>query len=167
MSDDVHYINDLSTTLECPLCLCILRQPVELECGRMVCGRCCCKWVEVSGETECPCCYDHQLDADSLRQPSAVLTNVLASLKLKCGVCNNTITAQQYLAHKSSNCQSHFDVASPSRVTAMSILLKSTTTPTHPVERQVAENLVRRLMAESVDSVLRIPTRGQVCWPWL
>ena len=43
------------------------------------------------------------------------------------------------------------------------ILEKSPTTPTIPVEKRVAESLIRRLMAESRDeSVIRVPTRGQV-----
>ena len=35
------------------------------------------------------------------------------------------------------------------------------TAPTLPVEKQVAEHLVWRLMTESEDTVVRIPTRGQ------
>ena len=166
MSDNVVYVTDLSTTLECPLCCCVLSQPVELDCRRLVCARCCCKWLELSGETARPCCHDHQLNEEGLRRPSTVVTDVLAGLQLRCDICNHIIVARHYQAHRTSNCQRYLHVTSPLRVTARDILEKTTTTPTHPVERQVAENLVRCLMAESESSVVRIPTRGQVCCPW-
>ena len=58
----------------------MISQPVELNCGRLVCARCCCKWFELSGVRACPCCYDHQLDENRLQQPSTVVIDALAGL---------------------------------------------------------------------------------------
>lgn len=54
-SDNAVYTTDLSTTLDCPQCCYFLSQPVELDCGRLVCAHCCCKWLELSGETASVC----------------------------------------------------------------------------------------------------------------
>lgn len=43
----------------------MISQPVELNCGRLVCARCCCKWFELSGVRACPCSYDHQTDSNN------------------------------------------------------------------------------------------------------
>ena len=43
-------------SLTCPLCLELLHQPIELSCGSLVCLSCCCKWLQVSGKIDCPCC---------------------------------------------------------------------------------------------------------------
>ena len=50
-SDNAVYITDLSTTLDCPRCCHVLSQPVQLDCGRLVCAYCCRKWLELSEET--------------------------------------------------------------------------------------------------------------------
>ena len=42
------------------------------------------------------------------------------------------------------------------------ILSQPSTALTLPIERKVAENMVRRLLAESENNTVRIPTRGPV-----
>ena len=63
--------------------------------------------------------------------------------------------------HKESQCKGHCKISSPSHISAQEILLRPVTAPTQPVEK-VAENLVRRLMAENEDRIVKIPTKGQV-----
>ena len=110
----------------------------------------------------CPCCYYHHLDNLTMSLPSTVVQDLLGTLKLSCAKCHQTTTVAQYRLHKISQCQGHYEVSSPSRVTAQHILQRPMTAPTLPVEKQVAEHLVRQLMTESKDTVVRIPTRGQV-----
>ena len=161
-AEEVIYTSDQAATLLCPLCLEVLDQPIELACSNLVCANCCCKWIERSGTVSCPCCYYHQLDDLTMYLPSTVVQDLLGTLKLSCTKCHKTTTAAQYRLHKISLCQGHYEVSSPSRVTAQHILQRPTTAPTLPVEKQVAEHLVRQLMTESKDTVVRIPTRGQV-----
>ena len=89
-----------------------------------------------------------------------VVQDLLGTLRLSCTKCHMTTTAAQYRLHKNSQCQGHYEVSSPSQVTAQHILQRSIAAPTLPVEKQVAEHLVRRLMLECRDRVVRIPTRG-------
>ncbi len=79
--------------------------------------------------------------------------------------CNRTVRAQQYLQHLQSQCQDFFEHSthSPSRTTIKEILERDMESPTTPAEKEVAKNIIRRLMAESEDSqILHLPTRGQV-----
>ena len=152
------YTTDQTSTLLCPLCCGVLYQP-ELACGSLVCASCCCRWVEVSGQVSCPCCYQHHIHDLTIALPSAIVYDLLGDLKLVCSNCKMTTTARQYKLHLASHCQG---LASPSRVSARDILQRPTTAPTLPVERRVAEHLVRRLLIESESTVVKIPTRGQV-----
>ena len=161
-AEEVIYTSDQAATLLCPLCLEVLDQPIELACSNLVCANCCCKWIERSGTVSCPCCYYHQLDDLTISLPSTVVQDLLGTLKLSCTKCHKTTTAAQHRLHKNSQCQGHYEASSPSQITAQHILQRPMTAPTLPVEKQVAECLVRRLMTESDDTVVRIPTRGQV-----
>ena len=93
--------------------------------------------------------------------PSGVVYNLLGDVKLVCKACKQTTTAAQYRLHKESRCKGHYEI-SPSCISAQEILSRPVTAPTQPVEKKVAENLVRRLMAENEDKIVRIPTKGQV-----
>ena len=149
--------------LQCPLCCTVYSAPVQLGCGVLVCAECLCQWVRYSGTTACPCCYDHQLDGHDIKLPPSAMLDLLGDLKLRCKSCNQTTTARRYQSHADARCQTSYDVQSPSRVSVKEILDRPISAPTLPVERRVAEHLVRRLMAESGEGSVRISTRGQVC----
>ena len=75
------------------------------------------------------------------------------------------VKAGQYFSHSQSQCQVFFHQAvnSPSRATIKDLLEKDKETPTTPVERKVAQHLIKRLMAETDEGqLLQLPTRGQV-----
>ena len=145
--------------IQCSVCLDVLSLPVELGCNNLVCADCCCKWIEITGNTECPVCYTHKLSEDEISKPPPVVTQILAELKIRCNRCNNLTTASQFNAHLSSNCNQYTAISSPS---LEDILSAPGTAPTLPVERRVAEKLVRRLLAESEDNTITISTGGQV-----
>ena len=100
--DDLDLATDSPQSLTCPLCLSMLKQPVELQCNNLVCVDCCCNWIEPRGELESPCCYDHQLGKDTVRQPSPVIIDLMSQLKLQCDSCKNTTTVEQYNNHRKS-----------------------------------------------------------------
>ncbi len=161
-ADEVEYVSEQAASLLCQVCSQVVSQPVQLACENLVCASCCRRWIQVSGGVSCPCCYNHRLDDDTITLPSVIVLDLLATLRLSSTKCSRTTTARQYRKHKESNCQGHYEETSPFLVTAERILQRPITAPTQPVERQVAAHLVRRLMSESGDSVLKIPTRGQV-----
>lgn len=78
--------------------------------------------------------------------------------------CNQSVRAKHYQDHLKSKCTAFCEhtILSPSRTTIRDILKRQTDTPTTPVERKVAENLIKRLMAETKEPVIRVPTQGQV-----
>lgn len=157
--ESVTFCDNLPQSLECPLCCCVVNQPVELACNSLVCAACCCRWIEHKGGVECPCCHSHQLGTDTVKCPSPVVTELIGGMRVQCTNCAQTTTAAQYAAHKSSHCR-HY--SSPLQLSVRDILEKSPSTPTLPVEKRVAENLIRRLMTENSDPVIKVPTRGQV-----
>ena len=41
--------------LNCPICLSVLRRPIQLPCERLVCACCLTEWIHLRGSF-CPCC---------------------------------------------------------------------------------------------------------------
>ena len=136
-------------SLTCPLCLELLHQPIEMSCGSLVCLSCCCRWLQVSGKMDCPCCHHHQMNREEVKCPSQFIINLLSEMK------ENAATNHEIHGDCSwESCYHH--------VTVKDILNTPTNTPTDPVEREVAQHLVRRIMVESEDKVIRLPTKGTV-----
>ena len=80
VSSKLQYVDEqLSPHLECPICLAVLSQPVELGCRNLVCADCCCKWMEVTGSTGCPICYHHELTEEEFSKPPTLVIEVLAA----------------------------------------------------------------------------------------
>ena len=44
--------------LKCAVCSNILSQPLELQCGALVCVKCLQEWIAASGAMNCPCCSE-------------------------------------------------------------------------------------------------------------
>ena len=129
----------------------VLQQPVQLGNDNLVCAPCCCGWLEDSSQEDRIAC--------SLQAAPRVVIKVLASLKVVCNSCKKQTTAEQFDLHKNSKCTAHYLVTSP---TVDDILFKPSTAPTDPVERRIAGNVVRRLLAESDSNTIQIPTHGPV-----
>ena len=91
--------------------------------------------------------------------PSGVVYSLFGDVKLVCKACKQTTTATPYGLHKESKCKKHYEI-SPSRISTQEIVSRPVIALTQPVEK-VAENLVRRLIAENEDRIVKIPTKGQ------
>ena len=148
-----------SPSTQCPMCKCTLNRPLELVCGVMVCAECCCNWINNSHSLTCPCCYNHMLNELTVKSPSSVVMDLLHSaLHLKCNSCQKVISAKEYPQH---SC--HHTTASPSRFSAKDMLERPLTAPQNPLEKRVAEHLVRKLMVQSSSGgTLTVPTQGKV-----
>ena len=113
------------------------------------------RWIEVQGEGNCPCCYTkHTL---SVQKPSSVLTKVLGRVIVKCSVCLEMVHIDDIHTHLASRCKKESTID----LSVSDILSQSLTTPT-PTERQLASNLVRRMMAATLSDSVQITTGGQV-----
>ena len=114
------------------------------------------RWIEVQGEGNCPCCYTkHTL---SVQKPSSVLMKVLGRVIVKCSVCLEMVHIDDIHTHLASGCKKE----STTDLSVSDILSQSLTTPTTPTERQLASNLVRRMMAATPSDSVQITTGGQV-----
>lgn len=156
----------------CPVCDEVLQQPIETECGAVVCCRCMCRWLEVNHtHPACPFCYDEGFSDAHVRSPSNVVTNLLNHLLVKCEKqgCIRVVRAELYKSHLQSSCKEYFEGSthSPSRVTISEILAKESARPVTPNEKKVAENLIKRLIADKPQSIIHVPTRGQVSWKYI
>lgn len=151
-------------SLTCPVCKKVLQRPVEVECGKAICASCLCTCIE--RELSCPCCHTTDFTEAHIRKPNTVVVDLLKNLLVICKQgCRKIVRANAYTKHLQSKCLSHYErmVDSPSRVTIGEVLSKSTADPVTPSEKKVAENLIRRLMAENKsEPVIHVPTRGQV-----
>ena len=157
----------MSTDLSCPICLAVLERPLQLACGNITCCDCCHKWIQScsTSPAPCPCCYDHHLDITTIRPPPPVVVSLVSSLLVICSKgCGRLVRADNYTRHLESKCTGYhqLQVNSASKVTLQDVLSKPTQSPPTPAEKAAAEHLVRRLLNDSQQPVLTVPTRGQV-----
>lgn len=94
-------------------------------------------------------------------------TVLLKSLLVECEKpgCKRITRVEHYSSHLQSSCKEYFEgsVNSPTRVTVGEILAKESSNPITRTEQRVAENLIKRLMADnSEQDIVHIQTRGQV-----
>ena len=158
----------VSSDLSCPVCAAVLERPLQLACGNIVCHSCCYRWIStaMSGPISCPCCYNHQLDSTTIHPPPPMVTNLLSGLLVTCSKnCGRLVRAGQYTKHLDSKCTEHFhiQVNSPSRMTLRDVLSKPAAVPPTPAEKKVANHLVKRLLNDNPEQVIRVASsRGQV-----
>ena len=88
-----------STILEqvqCPVCLRILHQPMELPCRAL----CMVEWFKVfsCSEVKCPCCFT---DTPLTAAPQLIQT-LLTDMVLECQTCRKDIRGVEYITHQCS-----------------------------------------------------------------
>ena len=162
-----HQLTEVSCDLSCPICCIVLDRPLQLACGNVVCFDCCYKYISsaTSRPITCLCCYHHHLEPATISAPPSMVLNLLSGLLVTCGRgCGRLVRANLYIKHCESKCVGfyHQEVNSPSKMTLRDVLSKPTNLPPTPVEKKVTQHLVRRLLDESPQQVIRVPTRGQV-----
>ena len=115
------------------ICCMVLNQPVELACGSIVCGSCCCQWIKYSKPPSIPClsCYDDELNSSTIRPPPPLLVMLLSDLQLHCARCAKLVKVSEYIRHLDSNREQFSQpvMNSPSMVTLKDILSKLVSTP--------------------------------------
>ena len=151
-------------SLKCPICLEVLNGPVELSCGQLVCSSCCIMHLAISGNRNCPCCYEDVLSDDTVHSPPSVVLELLGELVLVCSHCTQMVKAVNYRIHLDSNCQMHNTPDSPSKHTLKEIMQAPADNPTTPMEKKAAGRILHRLLHEVEPgcSIIRVPTSGQV-----
>lgn len=132
--------------IECPICCNVLCQPIQLDCGAIVCSSCCHQWVETATQPSCPCCHKgHPFSPASIRPAPDMVMSVLESLIITCSKCNSKLQSGQHRRHLESGCK---DCVLPSES-----------------EEKIASGFIRRMLSNSPDgSTISIPppTSGKV-----
>ena len=83
--------------LECPVCLDILTQPMELPCKGILCII---HWVATTGSVHCPCCYS--CEAMHIKPASNLVLLVLKDVLVHCTICTRDMWAGMYEHHMSA-----------------------------------------------------------------
>ena len=105
--------------LQCPICLMILCQPLELPCRALVCTTCTVKWFMKFKciEVKCPCCYT-QLKPAELKPASQLITTLLKDVMVHCTACKQDAKAEDYHTHECSTSPTKGEMKMASRVLA-------------------------------------------------
>ena len=137
--------SDITASLCCPICTNLLDRPVELACSSIVCLNCCRKWIQhhLCPSLVCPCCYS-TFDSSHIRPPPALLVT-LEGLLVDC--FKKIVRIKNYKKHLQEQCRSHYTyqmIDLPSKMTISEVLSRPTNLPATPVEKKVAEHLVKK-----------------------
>ena len=91
--------------LQCPICLEILYQPLELPCRALVCTTCLVRWFEAFSccDVKCPCCFtDSLLLPSGLRPAPSIFMALLNTLIIQCASCKRDMQRDDYNTHNCS-----------------------------------------------------------------
>ena len=80
--EEERFENEVDSTLLCPICSNVLKDPVQCPNEHYCCRSCIVKHLHENSET-CPTCQ-HHLTEETLRKPPRLLTNMLHNLKIRC-----------------------------------------------------------------------------------
>ena len=144
-----------ASEFNCPICLEVLRSPIQLvTCGSVVCAECLCS--KVQDTLVCPCCsLDHLQDFTSIKTAPPLVVNVIGGLCIVCEKCHNHIKLKNY--------NSHLCTTSPQQVLPHTsideILNQPLTAPLSALEQKLQTNLARR---SSDEGILQLKTGGKV-----
>lgn len=151
-----------ASEFNCPICLKVLRSPVQLvTCGNVVCAGCLC--CQIQDALVCPCCnHDHLQDFASIRPAPPLVVKVIGSLCTVCEKCHNHIQLKDYRDH---NCCT----TSPQQVLPHSsieeVLHQPLTAPLSAIEQKLQTKLAKRSIAgqsSSDEGILQMKTGGKV-----
>ena len=80
--EEERFQNEVDSTLLCPICRNVLKDPVQCPNEHYCCRSCIVKYLHESSE-RCPTCQ-HHLTEETLSKPPRLLTNMLQNLKIRC-----------------------------------------------------------------------------------
>jgi len=159
--------------LQCPMCNCVVDQPVEVcVCRSIVCAECCLTLLRKGENLQCPSCnQQHEISVDTIQSPSPVAVKLVANLVVRCDdpTCSRPVVLQHLHDHLKSGCKEMAAEVS-SVLTVEQMLEQPLDTPPTSLERQAAGHLVRRLHQSpgpeantvTVPTLAKSPSRASV-----
>ena len=123
--------------LYCPICLSVLRQPIQLPCNRLVCALCLIEWIHLRG-LHCPCCYSPTpLECTQINPASRMIQLLLNDVMVLCTTCKRSVKAVKYDTH-------------------------CCTEEVNKEEMQLVTSVVHKMLSSSKENCIHIPTGGTV-----
>ena len=155
----LHQIIDqtYSCSVTCIICNLAINNPVEiLPCKTMVCCNCLISHFDQKiDQFQCPGCNEcHDSNASSFTKISPVAEQMIGNILLNCKECHRPVKLKDLC----KEC-SHHDTSSAALIDTRHLSID--TQPT-TVEKQVATNVVTRLLHQSNGAVVSLPTGGLV-----
>ncbi len=163
--------------LQCSICECVVDQPLETPCRKLVRSKCIVPHIRSSElpTVSCPCC-DQTHDGSSFSPAPDVVTKVLGSLLVQCEKpsCTQVVELRNLRVHINTGCQSETALYSPSKLTVAQLLSRPLTSPPTTKEQKAATSVVKRMITSSSTArplepglsshtrLLKLPTDGQV-----
>ena len=123
--------------LICPICLDVLRQPIQLPCDRLVFATCLIEWIHLNA-TYCPCCHSTTpLTSKNLKPAVQIIQLLLYDVMVCCRSCDRSIKAIEYDSHRCTE-----------SVTRQ--------------EMQLVSKVVHKMLDASKENIIQINTGGTV-----
>ena len=154
--------------LQCTLCSCIVDQPLETPCRKLVCASCITTFVSTCDDHAsfpCPSCKEsHEINDSSFPAASEVVVKVLGQLLVSCDQCSAVVALKNLQQHLSSGCRQTSQTSSPSKITVGQILTRPLNSPPTRAEKEAAARVVKRMLCsgQATRNVVMLPTAGQV-----
>ena len=146
------------SSIKCKKCTCILRQPLQLSCGALLCTSCLVKSIEMTDgdSVPCPACNE-VLEPSGIHSTPDAIMEILNNLPVICERCNNMVKIQHLSHHTQSNCEKYIFTPAP---TVDSIAATPLSTPVQQSELHAAGNILRRFQLHSSpeEGMLEVPS---------
>ena len=151
--------NTYIESITCRLCKCAINDPVEvLPCKSLICCSCVIAHLEKGKDAfTCPGCGEsHECTSSSFSRVSPMEEKMIKNMMIKCNKCKHVTT----LSQSQASCDRHkIDVCS---LNLKDIACRPLESQPTTIEKEVATSVVTRLMYQSKDTIVKLPTRGTV-----
>lgn len=141
-------------TLKCTFCQHEVIKPVEiLPCKTMMCCSCC---LDVTAQPcfSCKGCSEkHDVTTNTFSKLSNIAEKMIKNLEVKCNKCSKKTNLEKL----QNSCEEHGTCGRLTDLVNMPLEERPT-----QLEKRVAHNLVKRMLHQSDDESLQLPTGGRV-----
>ncbi len=145
--------------MTCSCCHLAANRPVEvLPCKSLVCYQCCVSLITTSEASfGCPGCLGrHEHAPCSFSKPSPIIERMLNEVTVRCELCNINVK----LEILNNNCKYH--AQSRQHLTLEDVVNHPLEATPSRLETQVAAKVVSRMLRQSDDGTVTLPTGGRV-----
>lgn len=144
----------------CCSCHMVVNRPLELTpCRNLICMKCCLPLIK-SNEFTCPgCTLVHDSSISNINTIAPLIQTMICNLQFQCPKCNKVVRLDDATDHDQSECSS-FTILLP--LTVEDVLHQPLQSEPTKLEQLAAVNVVQRMMTNTSDSTVTLPTGGHV-----